>query len=29
MYAGVIIQDPTIVQIAAQKVQGDEMNEKS
>ena len=29
MYAGVIIEDPSIIQIAAQKVQGDDMNEKS
>ena len=29
MYAGVIIEDPNLVQIAAQKVQGDDLNEKS
>ena len=29
MYADVIIEDPSIIQIAAQKVQGDDMNEKS
>ena len=29
MYAGVIIEDPSIIQVAAQKVQGDDMNEKS
>jgi hypothetical protein len=29
MYAGVIIEDPSLVQIAVEKVQGDDMNEKS
>ena len=29
MYAGVIIEDPNLVQIASQKVQGDDLNEKS
>jgi len=29
MYAGVIIEDPSLVQIASEKVQGDEINEKS
>jgi hypothetical protein len=28
-YAGIIIQDPSIIQIAAQQVQGKEVNKKS
>ena len=29
LYSGVIIQDPTIIQVAAQKIQQEDINEKS
>jgi hypothetical protein len=29
LYSGVIIQDPTIIQVAAQQIQQEEINEKS
>jgi hypothetical protein len=29
LYSGVIIQDPTIIQVASQKIQQEDINEKS
>ena len=29
LYSGVIIQDPTIIQVASQQIQQEEINEKS